>query len=76
MVKENVQASEDASDNWWFVFPNLRTMENQKGIAVKLSHVVCIEWDGRIIKHCSSIPKVPPNDSFIGAFFSAMQKFT
>ena len=75
-LRKNIQAPEGVRDNWWFVFPNLKTMESHKGIAIKLSHGVCIEWDGRIIKHCSSIPKVPPNDSFIGAFFSAKQKFT
>ena len=74
-LRENIDASSDTIDNWWFVFPNLRMNENTNGIAIKLSHGVCIEWDGRVLKHCSSIPTVPENDSFIGAFFSAKQKF-
>lgn len=75
-LRKNFIDSESCNENWWFVLPNLRTQkENMKGIAIKLSHGLCIEWDGRIIKHCSSIPNVPENDSFIGAFFSAKKKF-
>ena len=68
-LRKNTTSSTNMDDNWWFVLPNLRTTENMNGIAIKLSHGLCIEWDGRVIKHCSSIPKVPQNDSFIGAFF-------
>ena len=75
-LRKNTTSSTNMDDNWWFVLPNLRTTENMNGIAIKLSHGLCIEWDGRVIKHCSSIPKVPHNDSFIGAFFSAKKEFT
>ena len=63
------------NDNWWFVLPNLTTSDNKKGIAIELSNGLAIQWDGRKIKHCTAIPSVPKDDSFIGAFFSAKKKF-
>ena len=75
-LRKQLHHRESDNDNWWFVLPNLRTCDkDMKGIAIKLSHGLCIEWDGRIIKHCSSVPNVPEDDSFIGAFFSAKKKF-
>ena len=74
-LRKTMSAAINMEDNWWFVLPNLRTMEDKMGIAIKLSHGVCIEWDGRVIKHCSSVPSLPENDSFIGAFYSAKKKF-
>jgi hypothetical protein len=64
------------NENWWFVLPNL-TMDNKcRGVAIQLSNGLAIEWDGRKIKHCTAIPSVPNDDSFVGAFFSAKKKFT
>ena len=62
-------------DNWWFVLPNLTTKDNKKGIAIELSNGLAIQWDGRKVNHCTAIPSVPTEDSFIGAFFSAKKKF-
>ena len=62
-------------DNWWFVLPNLTTEDGKKGIAIELSNGLAIQWDGRKVKHCTAIPSVPKEDSFIGAFFSAKKKF-
>ena len=53
-------------ENWFFVLPNVHgvrpIMENGrkkwipfKGMAVKLGHGVAISWDGRKIRHCTSV---------------------
>ena len=54
--------------NWYFVMPNVyghRYHKNRQddalgrgryeGVAVKLGHGVAISWDGRLIRHCTSI---------------------
>ena len=47
--------------NWYFVMPNLHGMKPNgqpfAGIAIKLRHGVAISWDGRIIRHCTSLSK-------------------
>ena len=45
--------------NWYFVMPNLHGTRSDcrpfAGIAIRLSHVVVISWDGRVIRHCTSV---------------------
>ena len=44
---------------WYFVLPGLygRTPSgvNCRGVAIKLTHGVAISWDGRVIRHCTSV---------------------
>ena len=61
------------SKNWWFVLPNL-TCEGHKGVVIKLHHGICIEWDGRIIRHCTAVPDVDEDDALFGVFFCAKSK--
>ena len=46
--------------NWFFVLPNVHGLKPDgatkfRGVAVKLGHGVAISWDGRVIRHCTSI---------------------
>jgi hypothetical protein len=45
--------------NWYFVMPNLhgRHQDGREffGVAVRLTHGVAISWDGRVIRHCTSL---------------------
>lgn len=55
--------------NWYFVLPNVHGTrahrrgahgeqlkgEPFEGLAIKLGHGVAISWDGRVIRHCTSI---------------------
>jgi hypothetical protein len=75
-MRKNNDVPNEKNDNWWFIFPNVKTEDNKKGVVIKLSHGVAIEWDGCILKHCTAVPEVPVNDSFIGCFFSAKKKFS
>lgn len=46
-------------EGWYFIFPFLTCCKNNiihRGVAVKLKHGTCIEWDGRSIFHCSTSP--------------------
>ena len=45
--------------NWFFVMPNVygRRPDGStfSGIAIKLSYGVAISWDGRVLRHCTSL---------------------
>jgi hypothetical protein len=45
--------------NWYFVMPNLHGTRPDgrpfAGVAIKLGHGVAISWDGRVIRHCTSL---------------------
>ncbi len=46
--------------NWYFVIPNVVGLRPDGktrfcGMAVKLGHGVAISWDGRVIRHCTSV---------------------
>ncbi|KAI2498525.1 hypothetical protein MHU86_15985 [Fragilaria crotonensis] len=55
--------------NWYFVLPNVHGKRAPRrgahgeqlegkpfaGLAIKLGHGVAISWDGRVIRHCTSI---------------------
>jgi hypothetical protein len=48
------------TEDWFFVLPNMRgifpgTNQDYNGIAIKLSHGVLIGWDGRLIRHGTSM---------------------
>ena len=47
-------------ENWYFVLPNAHGLKPDgvtkfRGMAVKLGHGVAISWDGRVIRHCTSV---------------------
>jgi hypothetical protein len=45
--------------NWFFIFPNVHGLKPDgtpfHGLAVKLFHGVAMSWDGRKIRHCTSL---------------------
>jgi hypothetical protein len=49
----------DDVDNWYFIFPNLIGKRADgttfNGVAVRLYHGVGIAFDGRVIRHCTSV---------------------
>ena len=60
---------------WYFVLPNLRgkfpdSDREYQGVAIKLSHGVLISWDGRVVRHCTSV-RDEPNGDVCGTFFAA-----
>lgn len=61
-----------AAENWYFVMPNVLGVDEVgkefRGLAVKLSHGVAISFDGRVLRHCTSLS--PPNAG-CGALLSA-----
>jgi hypothetical protein len=48
------------TQDWYFVLPNMRgkfpgTNREYNGIAIKLTHGVLIGWDGRLVRHGTSM---------------------
>jgi hypothetical protein len=56
--------------NWFFVLPNI-TINGSKGVVIKLRHGVSISWDGRIIRHCSSVTAVGETNNVYGCMFGS-----
>ena len=52
-----------AAKNWYFIMPNVVGVDeagnNFHGLAVKLTHGVAISWDGRVLRHCTSLCAEP-----------------
>jgi hypothetical protein len=59
------------ASNWYFVMPNLYGIGNDgnpfNSVAVKLHHGTAISWDGRVIRHCTSLtsPDGRPETQFV-----------
>ena len=46
-------------ENWYFVMPNVEGKRpdgtKYRGLAIKLGHGIAISWDGRVVRHCTSV---------------------
>ncbi|KAI2493370.1 hypothetical protein MHU86_21152 [Fragilaria crotonensis] len=67
---------------WYFVLPNVYGRRSPSvdgkpgdiyhGVAIKLTHGVLIGWDGRVIRHCTSVmDRGSPANHVYGSFFAA-----
>ena len=50
------------ADNWYFVLPNVHGDRPDgsgsfDGLAIKIRHGTAISWDGRVIRHCTSVSR-------------------
>jgi hypothetical protein len=73
-----VEAIPGNAKNWYFVLPNLLIKNEGKtynGIAIRLYHGVGIAWDGRVVRHGTSITEVDTkNNGCFGWFWAADMK--
>lgn len=65
-----------STKNWYFVLPNVYgkrsgTGKVYNGVAIKLTHGTMISWDGRLIRHCTSMSDRAPGCHVYGTFFGA-----
>ena len=56
--------------NWFFVLPNM-SINGSKGVVIKLRHGVSISWDGRVVRHCSSVTAVGKTNDVYGCMFGS-----
>jgi hypothetical protein len=56
-----------AARNWYFVMPNVVGVDEAgkkfHGLAVKPTHGVAESWDGRVLRHCTSMCEPNANTS-------------
>ena len=55
--------NKESYENGYFLFPDLRMDGSGKALAIKLEHGSVIEWDGRILRHCTAVPIFCQNSS-------------
>jgi ribosomal protein S4 len=58
------------AESWYFVLPNM-SFNGSSGIVIRLRHGVAISWDGRIHRHCSSVPDPGPDNNVYGCMFGS-----
>jgi hypothetical protein len=70
--------SPGTTKDWYFVLPNVYGRRNgdghrtYNGLAIQLTHGVLISWDGRLIRHCTSLMNRPQESEHVyGTFFAA-----
>jgi hypothetical protein len=69
-----VETKCNSASNWYFLMPNMILHHQNKqynGVAVKLSDGVSISWDGRVIRHCTTVTNSGNNNSVHGIFWAA-----
>lgn len=49
-------------EEWWLLFPDV-------GLAIRLCHGALVSWDGRVQRHCSSVPVGLPVGQHLYSFF-------
>jgi hypothetical protein len=72
------ELKEGEAKNWYFLMPNLQVFKEGKifsGVAVKLSHGTSVSWDGRIIRHCTTVTDLGTEENHVfGTFWGAKSK--
>jgi len=56
------------AENWYLVFPNVIHQKEKKAVMIKLFHGVGISWNGRIIRHCTSVTTLRNGNHVFGNF--------
>lgn len=60
-MRTNYMAKEP--EGWYLLFPDV-------GLAIELCHGACVSWDGRMTRHCTSIPhSMAAQDTLYSYFF-------
>jgi hypothetical protein len=65
------------ASNWYFVLPNLHGRRpdgsEYNGVAIMLYHGTAISWDGRVVRHCTSVSRPDgPGRPTVGAGLTSM----
>ena len=55
------------ANNWYFVLPNVTNGKNL-GVAIELFYGAAISWDGRVLRHCTSVTDVGLDNNVYSGF--------
>jgi len=65
-----VEENSGSATEWYFLLPNV-SIDGSKGVAIKLGTGVVIEWNGKLLRHCTSLGRVgTSNNAFAFAAMS------
>jgi hypothetical protein len=68
------ETRENTASNWYFVLPNVllkRGCVTYQGVAIQLFHGIAIAWDGRVVRHGTSLTTCGTGNHTFGWFWSA-----
>jgi hypothetical protein len=65
-----VEKRKGKAGNWYFVMPDV-SINGSKGVIIKLFHGCVISWDGRVIRHCTSVTDVGEGNNVYGCMFGS-----
>lgn len=57
-------------NGWYLVFPDA-TIDGSDGVVIQLFHGVAVEWNGKVLRHCSSMTDVAEDDALYGIMFGS-----
>lgn len=65
------------TEDWYFLLPNVYgqipgTKKTYNGLAIRLTHGVLVCWDGRVVRHCTSMMNRKSN--VYGTFFASKSR--
>ena len=72
-----VETSPGSTSNWYLLFPNVRLYVDgveYSGLGIPLGHGVTAAFDGRMVRHCSTLSTVKPGQHMYGIFFGSPQR--
>jgi superfamily II DNA helicase RecQ len=64
------EEKKDLAENWFYVMPNVK-YNGSLGVVVRLSHGTVIAWDGRLIRHCTTVTNVGTDNNVFGCMFGS-----
>ena len=59
-----------SATNWYFICPNV-SVNGKPGLAIRLFHGAVIVWDGKQIKHCTSVTTLGEGNNVYGCMFGS-----
>lgn len=59
------------AQNWYFVLPDV-SVNGSKGVLIKLFHGAVIAWDGRLVRHCTSVTTPGEGNSVHSCYFASL----
>ena len=65
-----VEERKDTATNWYFIMPNVR-LNGKLGVVIQLFHGCVISWNGRLIKHCTSVTSTGGDNNVYGCMFGS-----
>jgi hypothetical protein len=59
------------AENWYFVLPDVE-VNGSRGLLIRLFHGAVVAWDGRVVRHCTSVTASGADNNVYSCFFSSL----